>query len=442
MKNILILVLITLTFNLNASSIYEGKWYKFTDDFIRNCFDGFEQTQENVNETAGKTSSFANSLTKKELDDCLTGAPYLDTDPQVDPRDFGGNNSCAAIYISSDKMNLPSAANGQTVELTSADGKVTAKYKCSNGSWGNAFDRVDIRDAKNSCTSICLKWDGNGNISTCSSLSEVSGNASSCGNVLLGKEHGKVVKAVSQSNYLTGSAQFFCNNGNWNLVAGTATCVSQACNINETVAWSDRDVIALTGTVGNSIPLNTGTNGTNTSGTNDDDDDDSNLRFGNINGLSTTKSLSELRNELSILSANGKSVDHVVEQIMNYEENETLAGGLDDINSSVNGIIEDPFEDDPELREKLKCISEVRSVNGILGSATFIKEDRRIFSSLLEAQEEHKNMVGNANFTCIKGNWVVDTATANCRRNTAINCNNTVVLGIKDGEDILGYYCE
>ena len=32
------MVLITLTFNINASSVYEGKWYKFTDDFIRNCF--------------------------------------------------------------------------------------------------------------------------------------------------------------------------------------------------------------------------------------------------------------------------------------------------------------------------------------------------------------------------------------------------------------------
>lgn len=423
MKNILILILITLTFNTNASSIYEGKWYKFTDDFIRNCFDGFEETQENVSESSGKTASFANSLTRKELSDCLSGTPYLDTDPQVSPRDFSGNNSCRATYRENDKMNLPSAANGQTVELTSTDGKITAKYKCSNGSWGSAFGKIDSRIGKNSCSSVCLKWDKNGNVSTCSSLSQVSGNVGVCGNVLLRKEHGKLINAVSQSNYFTGNAQFYCNNGNWNLVAGTATCVSQTCNISETVAWSDREVIALNASSSGNIR---------------DSGYESESKNTSFSSPETSRTLSDLRNELSILSASGKNTDQIVNDIVNYKEN----SGVEEQIDGVGDIIEDPFKEDPKFREKPKCISQINSVNGITGTATFIKEDRRIFSSLIEATENHKNMIGSASFHCVKGKWIVDNTTANCRRNTTINCNNTRILGTKNGESILGYFCE
>lgn len=432
MKKILILVLVTLTFNINASSVYEGKWYKFTDDFIRNCFDGFEQTQENVSESSGKTSSFANSLTKKELSDCLSGTPYLDTDPQVNPRDFGGNNSCRAVYRANEKMNLPSAANGQTVALTSTDGKITAKYKCSNGNWGAAFSKVDSRSGKNSCSSICLKWDSNGNVSACSGLSQVSGNVSVCGSVLLGKDHGKVVNAVSQSNYFSGNAQFYCNNGNWNLVSGTATCVSQTCNISESVAWSDREVIATGNLVGSG----------DTNSSSGEEEESYNRHSDSDNYSGHSRSLSDLKNELSILSANGKSVDHIVEQIINYESNNDLTGELGNLNDVTGDLIEDPFEEDPHFREKPKCISQISSVNGITGTATFVKEDRRIFSSLAEAIENHKNMVGSANFSCVKGKWVVDNTTSNCRRDTSVNCSNTTVLGKKDGESILGYFCE
>lgn len=417
MKNILILILITLTFNINASNIYEGKWYKFTDDFIRNCFDGFEETQESVSESSGKTSSFANSLTKKELSDCLSGTPYLDTDAQVNPRDFNGNNSCRATYRENEKINLPSAANGQTVELTSTDGKLTAKYKCSNGNWGSAFNKIDSTIGKNHCNPVCLKWTSNGQVSTCSSLSQVSGNAAVCGSFLMNKEHGRVINAVSQSNYFTGNAQFYCNNGNWNLVSGTATCVSQTCNINEMVAWSDREVVAL----------NSGSSG------NDDNQGDY-----DFNPLESETSLADLRNELSFLSANGKNIDRVVNDIVNYQENNNYEEELED----VGDIIEDPFKDDPKFREKPKCISQVNSFNGITGNATFIKEDKRLFSSSIEARENHKNMIGNAVLNCVKGKWVVNNVISTCRRNTSINCENKKVLGKKNGESIFGYFCE
>jgi hypothetical protein len=51
-------------------------------------------------------------------------------------------------------------------------------------------------------------------------------------------------------------------------------------------------------------------------------------------------------------------------------------------------------------------------------------------------------MIGNANVQCVKGKWVVDNATANCRINTSVNCNRTRVLGIQNGVNILGYFCE
>ncbi len=420
MKKILIMVLITLTFNINASSVYEGKWYKFTDDFIRNCFDGFEETQESVNESSGKTSSFANSITRKELSDCLSGTPYLDTDPQVNPRDFGGNNSCQAIYRASEKMNLPSAANGQTVELTSTDGKITAKYKCSNGNWGSSFNKVDSRSSQNNCSSACLKWDSSGNVSTCSSISQISGNVGVCGSILLEKAHGKTLRAISQSNYFSGNAQFYCNNGSWNLISGTASCESQTCAIGAKVAWSDKDFIAS----------NTSLNANG---------DSEELEPLEVESSSNSRTLSELRHELSYLSANGGNVDEIVEEIINYDSEDTVTSHSEDVGSSV---FEDPFEESAIFREKPKCIAEVISVDGITGTASFIKEDKRIFSSVTEAIDNHKNMIGNANVQCVKGKWVVDNATANCRINTSVNCNRTRVLGIQNGVNILGYFCE
>jgi hypothetical protein len=404
----ILIIAVSISFNANSASSSEGKWYKFTDDFIKNCFDGFEETQEGVNETAGKTSSFANSLTRKDLADCLPSVPYLDTDPQVDPIDFGGSGSCEATYVTSEFINLPSASNGQTVELTSTNGKITAKYKCNDGSWGSSFDKIDIKVSELSCSSSCFVWDSEGNITSCSSASKVIGNVNVCGNLVSLTNHGKQIKLNAGSNYYKGSAQLFCNNGSWTLVDGSASCGSLYCETNPDLnktSWSDKEIIS-----------------SNVYGTleemSEKEDYDSDI-------------LNELKEQLSILSAEGKDTTIIVNRILDLEIN-TAEKSSSTSDSPINS----------EKKEEIKCVSSISTMDGKVGFGIYQNLDRRIFKTEEYAIENHQNVIGEASFSCNKGKWIVNGLTSVCKRDNTVDCSKTRVVSKKDGENVLGYYCE
>ena len=446
MKKIMFILIITtlgLSFNSNASSIYEGKWYQFTSDFIQNCFDGFEATQEGVNETYGKTSSFANSLTRKDLSDCMPSAPYLDTDPQVDPLSMGSRRSCQATFLSNDKMNLPSASDGQTIELSSADGRLTAKYKCNNGSWTTGFDRRDLDTTESNCPATCLSWDADGVLTTCGGSGAVLGNVNICGAIVPSVAHNSGVKVSSGSNYYVGNAVLTCNNGTWNLLADTSSCQIQTCQNNrgttsseDVVFWSDRE--AIIDTTGS---LNSQVNETQS------DSEPSDFESNNQSNGFGEQSLNELRNELSILSAAGKNTDSIVQQILSMSEDREIYNAYEEeSNETQSGdstrSTDNPFIDNPALRERVKCSGKIISGNGLTGRVEFTENDTRIFRTRQEAEMNHRNIIGEATFNCVQGQWKVNDASAVCRRNTTIDCTNTRVVAVEDGEQVLGYFCQ
>lgn len=434
MKKIMYIFIIAslgLSFNINASTA-EGKWYQFTSDFIQNCFDGFETTQEGVNETYGKTSSFANSLTRKDLADCLPNSPYLDTDAQVDSVDLGTSRSCQGGYIVAEKMNLPSASDGQTVALTSTDGKVVAKYKCNNGNWGSSFDKVDVAASESSCSSVCYKWDSDGVLTTCASASEVTGNANVCGTVLPSINNAKVLRINAASHQQEGTAIFTCNNGYWELV-GVPTCAAQTCSNDKNVGqgnlvfWSDYEAVAVSD------------NGT-LSGESESESEAGESFDSNIEEEeSERETLSALRTELSILSASGRDTSSVVNEILSLSSGQELSATTSSLPSATTSSMS--FEENSELRERKQCSARITGSNGLSENVVFHSPDARVFKTRAEAEDNHKIVRGEAIFSCYKGQWVPNAA-ATCRRDTSANCNNTRVVSLEDGDNVLGYYCE
>jgi hypothetical protein len=415
MKKNIFLLFVLLSFNMNAANS-EGKWYKFTENFIKDCVEEINEAKKNNSnrETNGiSVSAIMGEISK----DCLQATQaYNETDSQVTQNSV--SNSCSSkkdgIFL------LPVGTHNQTIKIISEDKNYTKEYTCDNGTWSANSSQSEIPD-KTYCNSKCLSWN-NGSLTECS-VESIVGEVDSCGSVFPKSLAGSMITLKTLSDFKKGYATVMCNSeGNW--VLKDYKCESDTCMANELVTWNDKEI---------SDYYSVNKEGSTS---------DNNIEMGSQSATLLTNKINKLKEELSIKTANGHDVKNIINQLQSLTKNANnlKTQNVEEINT--NNFL-NPFEGNTALQRMYECQSKVVTSNGKYGYVKYLTEDNRIFKSPEEGTKNHNIVKGYADLVCDNGRWVFKPEKMECRRKeSGVNCLNVVNLGKKNGERVNGYQCK
>lgn len=244
MKKILLILLIGVyTANISAAEkAGQGRWYRFTSDFINDCIQSVNDAKGASNETSGKTVSGINA--PPDLSSCLSSSPYLDSETQIKPTD--AKQGCKSR--SYNNFILPSGSNNQKIELLSNDQTIKSTFKCSSGNWSILSGKTVDYSSRN-CESKGVKWteqDGVFNylFTGYSHLSEVERGAY-CFSNLPTTASGNSIISKSITDMGEGYIKFKCENGVWLKESNStfnSSCQMNYCQNNQFVSWVDERI--------------------------------------------------------------------------------------------------------------------------------------------------------------------------------------------------------
>jgi hypothetical protein len=394
MKKIIVMISIGLISNIYSATADQGKWYKFTNDYINNCIESVTENKESSDESSGKTVSAVNAPVN--LADCLSTSPYMDSEPQIDQPTLG--KGCATKNTG-DYL-VSTGSNGQKIEILSKNKKEKTIFKCSNGNWSQISSST-VNYEKPTCAASSISWDHS--TVTISGVVDLPSlrRVEKCYNNLPLLESGKSLKIKSYADLNNGKIKMSCINGVWTKDIGfDATCEAISCTTivgsgKTRVSWSDSQIIE-----------------------------------------------SEESKRLSIYSQGQVKEASIGTSSYNREHYSTENNGeYTEESSGSSGSLDDTFLGNPNLESRPLCVAELKSINsGKTGTAIYSLEDSRLFKTEEDALKESNIIEGSAAFNCVKGRWKVDSATAKCNRKTNYNCarEKTVLV---NGEQEYKYLC-
>jgi len=126
--------------------------------------------------------------------------------------------------------------------------------------------------------------------------------------------------------------------------------------------------------------------------------------------------------------------------IVNEEANDIEDSLLTSKLSLENNL---PYENNLSYKKLPKCISDIKSFDGISGYTDYKQDDTTYFNSSTEATQKGEFYKGRAEFKCIQGKWVVEENSI-CKRVTNIsdlNCLPKVVRVVNGIEEKM-YQCK
>ena len=413
MKNkiyiLLILMAFTYSSNVTANDNGQGKWYRFTSDFINNCINSIEDSKDTSYETRGKTVSGVNAPVK--LSDCISSSPYLDTESQVNQNTVvQGCNS-----IEDDLFLLPSGSNGQVVEVLSRDNNIKSTFKCSTGRWSIQSVRT-VNYIENSCSAVGVNWvTSPTNVTSYSFASVLSDSAASrslsCFDNLPSTISGGSVVLKSITDMGVGKIKFSCENGHWVKDSESqyqSSCVMNYCQSNTTVSWFDERIT--------NYNVNAYQNENIMSNDLITDFEENEFKI-ELSSYSMEEDLNVLSEKLVNYNLSELEVSEVLENVVNEVNytNELMSNIKDhesDITQGGTGIVSrNAFSDDPNLRNLPLCIAKVKSLDGgKTGIADYYKSDTRLFLTEDIAREDSNIVEGKAYFNCSGGRWEINNA--------------------------------
>ena len=376
MKNIKKVLLVSLigfcSLNVSAADVGQGKWYRFTSDFINNCIKSVQESKEASSESTGKTVSGINPPV--QLSDCISSSPYLDSESQINPTELP--SGCDSLE--NDDFVIPSGSDGQLVEMLSKDNLTKSTFECNSGSWSAKSSRtVDYR--KTSCGEYGLSWltqNGDSVYNLSGFLSSVhSARKSNCFANLPETKSGNSIILKSVTDMGEGRIKFKCNNGSWvkeSEMNYASSCRTSYCPISNQygskVSWLDSRV-----TVGTEVFV---------------------------------------EDQGSVVSG---------------------SNGYEQIKDVIKDLINE-FDSNPNLKDKPVCVASIKSFDGgKTGFAEYYRNDKTLFPSEEEALSESNIIEGKGYFKCHNGKWELDESNESsiCQRKTNYSCERISIGKIR-----------
>jgi hypothetical protein len=426
-KNIVLLLTIGMySLSINAADVGQGKWYRFTSDFINNCVKSVNETKNSSSESKGKTVSGVNPPV--DLADCLSSSPYLDSESQLDPTSLG--ISCASG--DDDGFLLPTGSTGQTVEIVSKDNLTKSTFECSGSTWSIKSSQT-VSYQKNDCSERGVNWVNEANEPIIYNLTSALSNESVerseyCFANLPVTSSGNSVILKSITNMGEGKIKFKCNNGSWikeSEVNYVSSCKINYCQNNTTVSWFDSRITNYSG-----IPVSSNNAGGSESHY------QSESFNADIGSSSMNDDINELKSRLSSASISKKEISEIVNKILGEIELQSSGrdiGGGTIVPDPKEGSAGGAFDLDPNLKNKPVCIAKVKTFDsGKTGTADFYQNDKRLFLSEEAALKESNILEGKGYFNCHNGKWEIDlTKNSVCERKTNYSCERIEVTKIR-----------
>lgn len=400
-KNIKYLILLSIiSLNINAT---ENK-YNYPNEVDLN-------NQNYTNEVGSSIQNSHNQLGNGDTSaDIERGKWYQFT------KDFFSN--CVSEIIEIKKQSEDKETVGSSVSSVNANGSVKTMSSCITNTYNPLQAQV------------------NREVITQKGCKSETKNVGVCTFSLVPAMHNQNQKVAVNENSFSGVAEFSCVNGSWQQITASTSCQSkESLKCPEMkIDWGTCSGFTVESKDNTTFKLLS-----------------SNSKSGYVymnckNGVwqISPNHISYCDSSSCPLTGNVSWYDqNVIDIIKNKDTQVTGSLSNGNVQGNLNLVNNLPYENNLSYKKLPKCISAIKSLDGILGYSKYEKNDTTYFNNITEATQKGDFYKGSAEFKCIQGKWVAEENSI-CNRVTNIsdlNCLPKVVRVVNGIEEKM-YQCK